>query len=86
MADERVPVQEPLQICPGVGAKSQKSVTNLSRFFLKKAGNNLPILSVGLVFFNYSYSFIKQYLLKFSSLNDWSSKTAFASGVYQLGF
>ncbi len=40
-----VRVQEPLQICLECRSKS-KNRDNLSRFFIEKAGNNLPILSV----------------------------------------
>jgi hypothetical protein len=40
-----VQVQEPLQIYLGCRSKS-KNRDDLSRFFNKKAGNNLPILSV----------------------------------------
>jgi len=40
-AHERVRVQQPLQICPECRSKGKKH-DNLSR----KAGNNLPILSV----------------------------------------
>ncbi len=40
-----VRVQEPLQSCLEFRSKSKKH-DDLSRFFNKKAGNNLPILSV----------------------------------------
>jgi hypothetical protein len=40
-----VRVQQPLQICLE-GSSKTKKCDNLSRFFNKKAGNNLPLLSV----------------------------------------